>query len=534
MRVSKKGRISALFTAALLIFATATTHSSFASGTLADAASAGDLDQARELLNSGADVNLPQPDGTTALLWAVYNSSMDLVPLLLDAGADPNVANDLHITPLIQASRYGNTEMITALLASGATLTGPGNGVESPLMAAARAGNPEAVKVLLDAGANPNATEVIDNQTALMWATAEGHHEVVEVLLEAGADPNMKSRVSELTKRSSNADFTTGGFAAMHWAGRNGDIPMVELLLKYGADINIKNGDGSTAMMLAIVNDRFDIAAQLLDLKADPNDGSLFYITEMRDATTDWRARDGTVFRADHDNTLSALDLTELLLDAGADPNLAVDMQMHNASMCCDTNVDSTPFYRAAVAADVAGMKLMIARGVDTEWTPTPEPPPDKEPDFPQPRGNEGKTALMVAIKGGKGVGVAGGPNDLRYGKPDFREAGDRDPFEAVKLLLDAGADVNAVGLIQETALHIAIDALHPGIVRALVENGADLYAENKEGLNALELAEAKEAPEPRPGFYFEPPLAQPEEMVALLLELGAVPREKEQGDSAQ
>ena len=100
-------------------------------------------------------------------------------------------------------------------------------------------------------------------------------------------------------------------------------------------------------------------------------------------------------------------------------------------------------------------------------------------------------------------------------------------------MLLDAGADVNAVGLIQETALHIAIDALHPGIVRALVEKGADLTAKNKDGLTPLAIAQAKEAPKPNPGFYFEPPLAQPEEMVALLLELGAVP-EEESGDSVQ
>src|SRR5690606_38872699 len=227
----------------------------------------------------------------------------------------------------------------------------------------------DAVRALLAAGADPNAVEPLDQQTALMWAAAEGHLDIVSLLLDKGADPNMQARVSELTERK-NADFPSGGFAALHWAARDGNEAMLRLLLKRGANIDARNGDNSTAMMLAIVNDRFDIAALLLELGADPNDGSLYYATEMRDATTDWRARDGTVFRADHPNKLNALDLTRILLEAGADPNKPYYGQMHNASMCCDTKANSTPFFRAAIAADVDGLKLMLAHGADVKWSP--------------------------------------------------------------------------------------------------------------------------------------------------------------------
>ena len=306
--------------------------SAVAAGNLAAAARTTDLDQARQLITAGADVNLPEPDGTTPLLWAVYNSSPELVQLLLDAGANPDIANRLAISPLLQASRNGDAGLIRALLASGASLSDNHPATEPALLAAARAGNPEAVQVLLDAGADANATEPLDQQTALMWAVAAGHHDVAKLLLEAGADPKLQARVSTLTKRK-NADFPSGGFAALHWATRNGDQAMIKLLTGHGADINVRNGDSSTPMMLAIVNDRFDIAAQLLELGADPNDGSLYFVTEMRDATTDWRARDGTVFRADHPNELSALDLTRLLLEAGADPNKPFFGQMHNTSM---------------------------------------------------------------------------------------------------------------------------------------------------------------------------------------------------------
>jgi len=517
MRGLNKGVIAGAISRAVVALAMVWfAQTAVASGTLASSARLDDLDEARQFIEAGADINLPEPDGTTPLLWAVYNMSPDLVALLLDAGADPNIANKLDITPLLQASRNGDARIIAALLASGARLDPQGLMTEPALLAAARSGNVDAVKLLLDAGANPNATEPFEDQTALMWAAAEGHLGMVTALLDAGANPDMRARISSLTERK-NADFPSGGFAALHWAARNGDEPMMSLLVDRGADINIKNGDDSTPMMLAIVNDRFDTAAQLLVMGADANDGSLFYITEMRDATTDWRARDGTIYRWDHDNELRAIDLTRMLLDAGADPNKPMQMQMHNTSMCCDTKVDSTPFYRAAKAADLAGMELMLAHGADPNWKPASETRPvgiDGEEEIVS------RSALMMAITGGKGVGVAGGPNDLRNGPPDFREEGVRDPVGAVKLLLEAGADVNVLGPDSTTALHVAVSALQPTIVRDLVAHGAAMDARNEKDKTPLEMAEEMDPPMPTPGFYFKPPPAQPVEIVAILKEL--------------
>src|SRR5690606_28762906 len=123
---------------------------------------------------------------------------------------------------------------------------------------------------------------------------------------------------------SINADYPTGGFTALMWAARNGDEAIVRRLVAAGADLDLVNGDGATAMMIAIVNDRFDMAALLLELGAGVDDGSLYYAVEMRDATTDWFARDGSRLRPDHPNEHTALDLIRLLLEAGADPNATV------------------------------------------------------------------------------------------------------------------------------------------------------------------------------------------------------------------
>jgi ankyrin repeat protein len=490
--------------------------------TVADAARTGDLAQVRQLIKSGADVNAPAADGSTALLFAAYDSDGEMVKALLAAGANPNVANNFGVTPLLQSSRYGDAAMIEALLKGGADVEKAQRDGETPLMAASRAGSVASVKLLLQKGADPNKVESLEDQTALMWATAEGHLDVVDALLTAGANPNMKARLSELTKRSTRTDFPSGGFTAVMWAVRNGDVPLIERLVKGGADLKLTNGDGATPSMLAIVNDRFDVAAKLLDLGADANDGSLYYAVEMHDATTDWRAKDGTRLRADHPNKLTALDLIKVLLDHGADPNKLFQGQMHSASMCCDTKANATPFYRAAVAADVEGMKLMIAKGADLEWAPPKKT--EKGPRDLLGPSNAGKTPLMIAMDGGKGVGMAGGPGDIREGaEAPFREKSNRNPLDAMQVLIDAGAKVNAKTPEGDSALHIAAFAGKLDVVRLLAKNGADLSLKDGAGLTALQVVE-KQPPRPPPpnsgALAGEKQGAQPTEVAVVLREL--------------
>jgi hypothetical protein len=168
-------------------------------------------------------------------------------------------------------------------------------------------------------------------------------------------------------------------------------------------------------------------------------------------------------------------------------------------------------------------MKLMIARGADLEWSPAPSEG-GEDPVGPPGGGNAGKTPLMVAMNGGKGVGMAGGPGDIREGtKPPFREVSNRNPVDAVKLLIAAGANLNAVTPKGEAALHLAAFAGKPEIVRALAEGGADLNLKNGDGKTALEVVEAQppRPPPPTAGALVdgEQP-AQPAEIAALLREL--------------
>jgi ankyrin repeat protein len=469
---------------------------------IVDAAKRHDATAVRALIAKRANVNETSRDGSTALLWAAYHSDVAMTRTLLAAGARPNLANKYGITPLLQASRTGADQVVQALLRAGAdpALAHPEG--ETALMAASFAGSLATVRLLLEANADVNAADSYQKQTALMRAAAEGHTDVIEALLDAKADPNRKAHVTGLEERK-HADHATGGFTALMFAARNGHEAAIRALIKGGADPKLTNGDGATATIIAIVNDRFDIAKTLVDLGADPNDGSLYFAVDMHDATTDMRARDGSRLRANHDNTLGALDLVKMLLDRGADPNKPFSGQLHSTTLCCGDEVNSSAFYRAAVAADVEALKLMIAKGAKLEWSPSEV---KKEGGRGGGRGNAnvGKTPLMMAINGGRGAAFGGGPGFDRLGPPPFREEGNREPLEAVKALLAAGADPNAKDPAGASLLHQAVAARQVAIIRELGAKGAKLDAVNKDNLTPLLLAEKPEPPPP-PGNNNDP-----------------------------
>jgi hypothetical protein len=75
---------------------------------VADAAKSRDDAAVRKLLSQRADVNGRQPDGATALHWAVHWDDADTVNLLLRAGAGVNSRNELGVTPLSLACANGN------------------------------------------------------------------------------------------------------------------------------------------------------------------------------------------------------------------------------------------------------------------------------------------------------------------------------------------------------------------------------------------------------------------------------------------
>jgi hypothetical protein len=284
-------------------------------------------------------------------------------------------------------------------------------------------------------------------------------------------------------------------------------------------------------------NDWFDLAGTLIELGSDVNDGSLYVAVEMRDATTDQFAFDGSRRRPDHPNKLTALDLMRILLEKGADPNKTFTGQFHSTSMPNTDRFDNTPFFRAAIASDVEALKLLVQHGATLEQSPVAAPKAASEKEEPPAAGrgrgnpNAGRTAAMVTMTGGRGPAMTGGPAYIRDGAAPYREPGSRNPEEALAVLLTAGANPNAKGPDGATLLHQAVNLRNLDMIRALATAKVDFTQKNDDGFTALDVAEGKQPATGRAGRGGGPPGgrgrgrgASQEDVAKLLRELMGLP----------
>ena len=95
--------------AALLLGAVAPAMAAAPQETLSDLIRAGNREAVLAAITSpDLDVNAPDPDGSTALLWATYKVDHELVRALLKAGAKANVTNNFGSTPLTEAVKLAS------------------------------------------------------------------------------------------------------------------------------------------------------------------------------------------------------------------------------------------------------------------------------------------------------------------------------------------------------------------------------------------------------------------------------------------
>jgi ankyrin repeat protein len=409
---------------------------------------AGDVTHALEMLKQGAAADVRDPDGTTALHWAVRLDDIRLARALVAAGAKAGVANRYGITPLALAAVNGSATMMELLLNAGADPNAASGQGETILMTAARTGRPEPLKLLLAHGADPNAAEQEFGETALMWAAGQDHAEAVRVLIAAGANPNARSKAIELPKAKVDFSFAVatalprGSMTALMYASRQGRIDGVTALADAGADLNAVDPEGSSALVIAIINAHYDVAARLAEKGADPNIGDAAGMAALY-AAVDMEHMAPLTNRPAlrPSGKLSAADLVDVLLNHGADPNGVLRapllMRQHNTGDPA-LGAGATPLMRAAKALDLRLMKALLDHGAD-----------------PSRQLAGGATTLSVALTGRA-------PRTLT---PDTAM------FQAVRLLLDRGAKVNAA-VSGSTLLHQNVDR-GEAFVRLLVEHGA-------------------------------------------------------------
>ena len=427
---------------------------------------------ARALVKQRVDVNAPDADGSTPLQWAAHWNDLEMVKALLAAGAKPTAANRYGVTPLHEAATIGSAPVLSALLRAGAKPDSAYGEGETALMLAARSGNVDSVKLLLEANADVNAAEKFRGQTALMLAANENHAEVVNALLAAGARPNTRSVEYTFQKLTGGAggiihDRPQGGITALMLAARQGALEAGTALVSGGADLTLEEPQyGFTAMQTAIFNGHYAFAKMLIDKGAPVNDGSLYIVIEMRNLAK-YTNRPNP---PEAENGITHLDVLKLLVERGADVNARYTKTVPPRQAQGNINVapGSTALYRAVRAIDLASVKLLVDAGANPSLALT-----------------DGSTPLMAAA----GLGAP------RGGDEEVTEAGDRnDPVDVMRLLVDKGADVNAVNDQGMTPMHYAVQRGVDRIIEYLASKGARFDVKNKQGRSPADLARGKTA----------------------------------------
>ena len=165
---------------ALVAAATGVATAAPANVSLVEAVRSGDEAAVRALLTSRQNINVPEPDGTTALHWAASRDRTAIVAMLIKAGADVKVANRYGVTPLLLACETGSPALVSALLAAGADPNNTMPEGETAVMVAAR--SDPAVEAL--------PATASDEERALVFAKAIARRAVTEWEGVGDADGN--------------------------------------------------------------------------------------------------------------------------------------------------------------------------------------------------------------------------------------------------------------------------------------------------------------------------------------------------------
>jgi len=249
-------------------------------------------------------------------------------------------------------------------------------------------------------------------------------------------------------------ELDQGGLTPLLFTALNGDAASAERLLAAGANINDTAAAGATALVMAAHRGHRALTTLLLEKGADANAAGAGY-TALHSA----------VLRSDQ---AMVTTLLAHRVDLNARLTKGTYLKRGSREFAFDKFlIGATPFMLAARFGNLALMRTLAAAGADLSL-----------------RLEDGRPPLLVAAQG-ETTGA--------------RRAGAVEPrvLEAIKLLIELGADVNAVDGAGNTALHVAA-AKRPGfdtVIQFLADHGARLDVANQKGATPLALALAPPAP---------------------------------------
>ena len=382
------------------------------------------------LVDHGADVNAKNNKNRTALMLACWENNV-AIDVLLNAGANPNIV-DTDGNICLHDAIVGNCgkEFIRAMIGFNANVYAKNKKNQTPLILACRIGNIHAMDVLLNTGTNHSfharnhITSAYNGNSLLHYAVYEKwSNAVLQVIIVHGADAN-----------ETNMDNVT----PLMIACENKDIDAIYVLLNAGANPNIVDGMGDTCLHAAVhAGCQKEVVHAIIDHGADLN------ITDQDNQTA-------LVLAC----CIGKLDIMNVILHCRADPNIA--------------DIDGDTLLHIAVQKNVSSetLQVIIDNMADVNVV-----------------NYDGKTALLLAcslgqmksvnvlLKAGADSSIVDVHGDTCLHKILYRECDQ----EALQLLLDYGAPVNATNNNHQTACMLACDQGNADAICALENAGADL-----------------------------------------------------------
>jgi ankyrin repeat protein len=463
---------------------------------LVEACKTGHFDVVNQLIAAGADVNA---QGGQPLSVAARRGQLETVKLLIQHEASIDACpNDLsHGLPLEEAARGGHKSVVECLISQGVSPRAPSpNG--GPVQAAVQGNNVDMMELLLRLGADVNELPTTSGWTAgsaLAAAASRSSIEMVDWLLLHGADPN-------LFKENSDSPLAI--------AAKAGDMQLVDRLLDAGAEINSESASGSPlrdaieGVLPPVLFDgsHVDVVNRLLAAGADPNTSG------------------------DHQGygqSISALamacmgpnaDIVSALVDAGADLRKYSKFHeweeppIHTAARCGTAEVVNTLVQHGADVNEQLqegwtplhhAIRRFDSDGFDSDYFDFQAWPTfssfaelNKVKGAQKEEGEEGEEERAQvdhvessSLQSSRSVGEAivhdllfkHGANPaltLINGSQPIHSAASHDRPQYIKLLLEAGVDVNARNHSGRTALHWAAESGSPQAVQFLLDHHAD------------------------------------------------------------
>ena len=509
------------------------------------AAQSNSAESIRTLVEHGAEVDvLDSRSSRTPLMFAAVGNSTAAIQALIDAGADVSVQTDLKDYEAIAEANNKDRARRTAVRNAGLPpdqrpeVRGfPGGGRGAPPQRAGagarRADSTATTPDPDDPKPDPDDAKPDPDDPDAEPADVSPLKDLArDAVLEHDetADPDKKPdepAEPEIRALSTNEQLgKQGGFTALHFAARQGHVDAAKLLLVSGALVDqVTGGDESSPLLVAVINGHYDLAKELLENGADPNvisddgAGPLFATFNIEWSLRTWYPQPGA-FRG---QATSYLELAEALLEAGADPNQRTSTHIwyaaYNAGRMGVDFTGATPFWRAAYAADVNAMKLLVAHGADPDLWTTNLPGRRQFNSDPGVPNNESEPAdpsgLAPVPVGGPAIHPMHAASGVGFGTSRVAQQHRSVPdgwLPSMKYFVEElGVDPNLRDKDGFTAVHHAAARGDTETVLYLVSKGADVTLISRRGQTTADMANS---PEQR---------AQPHPVtVALLEKLGS------------